>query len=157
VVLKNSRWQEDADPFECLNDVLHRAKSGDASALPILRDLVTSAQVRDETAELIEKYRTAVVHLVAGDDLVYREIALRDMEQTRNDLSTAASTPLELLLIERIAICKLALYDAEFRAIDARQDGVEREFFWQAHINRAQRRYLSALKSLALVSRLKRT
>lgn len=63
-------------------------------------------------------------------------------------------TPLERLLVERVVTCWLQLHDAQLRFIQAESMPIARAEYLQRSLDRYHRRYLSALKMLAVVRRL---
>ncbi|MCW3051439.1 MAG: hypothetical protein JWN14_609 [Chthonomonadales bacterium] len=85
------------------------------------------------------------------------EMAIRQKtDQLRKDLTAEDDTPLERLLIERVIVCYHAMNDAE-RIFQGKQDGAtftQHEHYDKA-VDRAQRRYLTAVRELGLARRLR--
>jgi hypothetical protein len=75
---------------------------------------------------------------------------------TRRDLLGEHPTPLERLLVERIVICWLQVQIAESKYIAVMKGDTTfaRARFYEDLMDRAQRRYLAAIKTLAQVRRL---
>jgi hypothetical protein len=64
-------------------------------------------------------------------------------------------SPLERLLAERIAMCWLDVQDHELRYANLNNESTQQHSEWRSRmLDRAQKRYLSAIKDLATVRRL---
>jgi hypothetical protein len=138
-----------------LTALLRRAESGDASTLPVLRQVLQADGALVEFAgNLAERHRRAVIESTAGNDLVCKEAIPRKLEQLRNDLAGKDLPPLERLLVERIVSCWLSLHEAELRFTQDPDLSVHQAVYWQERIDRAQRRYLAAIKTLAVIRKL---
>jgi hypothetical protein len=135
--------------------LLARARRGDESTLPALRKLFDQAPEScarlGDAAELAEK---ALLKRAAGKDLALRELMRRRLARVRDELAGPDPTPLEQLLAERAALCWL---DANVTdALYATDEGIsfkQAEYQGRAR-ERAQRRFLQAVKTLAMVRKL---
>jgi hypothetical protein len=87
---------------------------------------------------------------LAGDDVVTLEAILARLEQLRAELAGPAPTAVERLLAERAASCWLGVSRAEFHLASA---GVQNDHA-QRSLDRANKRYLSVLATLARVRKL---
>ena len=94
--------------------------------------------------------------LVAGADLFLRETVLRKLHDLRAELLTNSTSPLERLLVERIVACWLQTHYADALYAQARCEdataAVRKELLQRQEST--HRRYLAAIKQLALVRRL---
>ena len=91
------------------------------------------------------------MQLLTGEDLVAREILLRQLQALKEEVGGPTSTPLERLLVDRIALCWLQMQQADLLA--ARQ--VSQRAAWvEQRQDRAQARFLAAIKALAQVRKL---
>jgi hypothetical protein len=93
-----------------------------------------------------------IIDRVVGQDLAQREAILRKTEEHRKALAGAYPTTIEALLAERCSLLHLAAYEADFfqyRNMDMRSS--KKAEFHERRRDRANRRYLAALKALALV------
>jgi hypothetical protein len=72
------------------------------------------------------------------------------------DLATGTPSPLQELVIERVILCWLQLYLAEIRCVDGLKSNAapHQTEFYDRMADRAHRRYLAAIRSLAQVRRL---
>jgi hypothetical protein len=76
------------------------------------------------------------------------------MAEIRRDLEGPAPSPLERLLVERVALSWLDLHLAELNAICIDKPGLKLAESLARRRDRASRRYLAALKTLAAVRKL---
>src|SRR5262249_37446886 len=78
------------------------------------------------------------------------------LDLLRAELAGPNPSPVERLLVERVVACWLQVQDADVRYAQAQNDRPSRQHsdFLQRRMDRAHRRYLSALRTLALVRKL---
>jgi hypothetical protein len=138
---------------------LKRARRGDASTLPALR-----AMLRDPAAvdllggDLARRAEQSLLNAAAGEDLAFKQALTRKLELLRTEVAGANPTPVERLLVERIVACWLHLAHLEAVHVDlrGRPGGIPLalDAHYQRCISSAQRRYLAAIKALAVVRKL---
>jgi hypothetical protein len=126
--------------------LVRRAERGDEAAMPVLRNALDSDGVLVEAAGNLASQ--------VGKNLLFKEATERKMARLRREVAGADPTPLEHLLADRVALCWLALHDAEIRFAQSRDLTIKQADFWQKRIDCAHRRYLSAIKTLATVRKL---
>jgi hypothetical protein len=137
-----------------------RAQGGDPTAAPRLRVLfdrdpeqLTKLGGGDIVASLKD---LLVAKDVGGHDILAREARLRQIDRIRDELAGPGPTTIERLLAERAALCWFELHTLDARVVRRRDE--EGEFRSADDLDcfrdRAQRRYLAALKTLAQVRRL---
>lgn len=93
----------------------------------------------------------------AGDQVRY-ELLRRKFFEVRAELEGPDATAMERLLAERAALCWLDLYLVEAGCIALEGDGkatAAQMIYFQKRIDAAHRRFLSAIKALAVVRKLK--
>jgi hypothetical protein len=140
----------------------------------ILRSAVEQAQVAgksrpsaigklmDETPELVGTVtdlacdvERIIVREMAGGNRMVEEAMPRKLEAMRNDLAGENPSALENLLVERIVVCWLQVQ--HFEVLYARSmkslPGAQSEHH-QKRIDRAHRRYLSSIRSLAQIRKM---
>jgi hypothetical protein len=142
---------------EELRKLLKRAEPGDTKTLPALREMLSKADedlVRRFGGDLAEQTESTLVNAAAGQNLVFQEALLRRLELLRAELAGPSPSPLERLLVERIVLCWLHLHDKEIRFAQAKSLTIPQADYQQRAIDRAHKRYLSAIKMLAVVRRL---
>ncbi|HLW63956.1 MAG TPA: hypothetical protein VKS79_01470, partial [Gemmataceae bacterium] len=92
---------------------------------------------------LAQQVEVSLIGNAAGKNLSFKEGLTRKMELLRQEIAGPNPTILERLLAERIALCWLALHDAEIRFAQMRDLSIAQAESWQSRIDRAHRRYLS--------------
>jgi len=139
-------------PAESLSELLKRGRSGDPSSLQKI--LQNPDLVDGFGGNLAMQAEVSFVNALAGDDLVFKEVLKRKMERLRAELAGPNPTPIERLLVERVVACWLQVQDADVRYAQAKDLSTKWGEYYQRRMNHAHKRYLSALKTLALVRKL---
>jgi hypothetical protein len=143
--------------FSELTALVHRGMAGDREVLPAIRRLLDQTPALwEEARSLATQVERAWIQVLAGDNLVTQEILERQVGMLKVQLAGAAPTPLEQLLVERIAVCWLQMQHAELQAAThVHQANVRRE--WDdRRLDKVQQRFLLAVKALAQVRKLLR-
>lgn len=143
--------------FEGLADLVGRARTGDRTALPLLRHYLDAhPEVWRRCGDLAAQARELWLGLVAGSDLFVAESVRRKLDELKAELSGPSPTPLESLVIERVLACWLQAHYADASYAQARGPGstaaVRTELMKRQES--AQRRYLASVKQLAVVRKL---
>ena len=137
-------------------EIATRVEAGEESALPDLRHALANAP--GFAGELIALAGTVEKRLIAAtavNDPLMRELFAVAARDLREELGGTHPTPLERLLAERIAACWLQLQHAEaLHARGSKDSDPKRGDYHQRRLDRAHRRYLSAIRTLAQVRRL---
>jgi hypothetical protein len=138
-----------------LKQLVKEAQRGNPEVLPQIRGIL------DRYPEIWQHYGDLAKHneynwigLLAANDASVRESLERTTEELRTELSAAGSSSLERLLIDRIVVSQLMtnFFDSALALV---VDGSESKVrYLQQQLDRAQRRYLGAIKSLAEVRKL---
>ena len=135
-----------------LHDLVQRGMQGDREVLPALRTFLdTEPALWKEVGTFVAEVERTWMQLLTGEDLVAREILLRQLQALKEEVGGPTSTPLERLLVDRIALCWLQVQQADLVA--ARQ-GSHRAAWVEQRQDRAQARFLAAIKALAQVRKL---
>jgi hypothetical protein len=138
-----------------LRKFLKRTRSGDPSTLPVLRRMLENPAVVDGLGgDLARQAEQSFIQAAAGDDLGFKEALTRKLEMLRAELSGPSPAPLERLLVERVVACWLQVQDADVRYAQAKKLSLEWGKYYQQRMDRANKRYLSAIKALAAVRKL---
>jgi hypothetical protein len=137
-----------------LKQFLERAENGDTATIPLLREMLqNSTDMRTIGGDLAQIAEKALIDSVGGKNLLFKEALTRKLELLRAELAGTKPTPVENLLVERIVMCWLQVQHAELWY--AQQAGnLSLAHYHQDRLDRAHRRYLSALKTLALIRKL---
>jgi hypothetical protein len=138
-----------------IEQVIERARKGDESVYPVVaRMLEFPHGINLFCGDLARNAMHEILHKAGGEDIGFKEAAKRKMELLRAELEGPNPSAVEKLLVERIVICWLQLYDADIRYYQAKDPSLAQADFLQRRMDRAHNRYLSALKTLATVRRL---
>ncbi|MCE5239797.1 hypothetical protein LLH23_15120 [bacterium] len=130
-----------------------RAAQGDESAMPAIREAMRG--LWDQVGDVAKQTLRTVLEKYYGQDLVFREGVERRLKSMTAELAGADPSPLELLLADRIAVCWLHMQYAEaIYAQNLKDLNVHWAEHYQRRIDRAHRRFLSAIKTLATVRKL---
>ncbi len=99
-----------------LQDLVERAKSGDRSAVPRLREyLDRNPQLWRNSGSIAVQAQAAWINGTVGPDLHLRECMSKQINEMKAELCGDSPTPLEALLVERIVTCWLHLGYLEAR------------------------------------------
>lgn len=141
---------------EELQRLLARAKKGDKSTIPALRKLLMEPKWVDNFGgDLARETERYLVTTAAGENLPFKEALSRRLELMREELAGDNPTPLEKLLVERVALCWLTLHDVEMRWAQSRNNlTINQANHWQRRIDHSNKRYLTAIRTLALIRKL---
>ena len=139
-----------------LRKLLKRAERGDHKALPAARALFhTDPGLWREIGDLAAQAEKALVKVTAGENLLVQEAVERAMESLRSELAGPNPTPLDRLLVDRVVACWLQVHYADAVYAQGMKDlTFNQGDYYQRRQDRAHRRYLSAIRSLAQVRRL---
>jgi hypothetical protein len=143
--------------MERLAELVQRAQQGDMTVLPLLREaLEADPSLWREYGDLAAQAQEAWLRLLGGTDYMLSESVRLKLTALRQELGTEGASPLEKLLIERIVACWLQTHYADALYAQAKGPGsttsVRQELMKRQESS--QRRYLAAIKQLALVRKL---
>ena len=118
------------------DDLMRRAEQGDTSTLPIIRDLLDSPDFLNKIGNLALNVQQTIIDNSCGKNLFYQEGLTRKMDELRKELSGESPSPLEKLLVDRIALCWLSLHDVEIRYARAKDLSLRQTESYQNRIDR---------------------
>jgi hypothetical protein len=150
-VNREREWEQE------VKDAVERASEGDESALPVIRrSLDEKSEGWWAASDLAQMTIRTQVKQICEDNLYAKEILERQVERLEAELSGPDSSPLERLLVERIGACWLHVNYAEIKNAEQMKGATsfKASEYYQKRVDRAQRRYLAAIKALAQVRRL---
>jgi hypothetical protein len=157
--------REPPAPREEILALAQRASKGDESAMPRLLEIFNADPERMTVAmggDIAWIAENAAIQRMAGSNLIMAHALGAKLEALRVELAGPDASPVERLLAERVALCWLDVHDWDARHNQATTEGfkaghplspVAHEHY-QAMRDRANRRYLLALKALAQVQRM---
>ena len=140
-----------------LAELVQRAQQGDTSVIPALRDALEAApSVWREYGDLAAQAQEAWLQLLSGTDYMLAESVRLKLSALRQELGAEGASPLEKLLIERVAACWLQVMysDALYAQAKGPQSTASVRQELMKRQESSQRRYLAAIKQLALVRKL---
>jgi hypothetical protein len=159
---KQEGFELSADPGERrkqVRELIKCAEKGDESILPAIRELLDlDPSLVEGVGNLALQVQASWIKAYTGGNLVLVEAAERKMREMRDELAGPSPSPLERLLVERILACWVQMNYLD--AIYAQRMASGEAVAWEAHEghqrrqDRAHGRFLSAVKTLALVRRL---
>jgi hypothetical protein len=141
--------------LEELRALINRARQGDKTSQPALLELLKDPGMVDLLGgDLARLAQLTLIGEFSGKDLLIRESLICKLDLLRAELSGPNPTPLERLLVDRVAACWLHLHHLE--VLFAQKDSMPLAVgaYYQRCLDRAQKRYLSAIKTLAVVRKL---
>jgi hypothetical protein len=147
----------DADALNEIRLVVGRAKKGDTTALPRLRELLDTHPILwQRYGNLGAQAEQLWIALAAGPDKYLHECLVRKAEAMRQELERADAGPVERLLVERVVMAWLQLYyfDALTAQAAAKDEPPKLALYRGKRQAQAQRAYLSAVAALTTLRRL---
>ena len=140
---------------EDLNSLVKRAREGDETVLPQLREMLdTRPELWQHFGNLAVHAREAWLRVISADDLALKESTARKAEDLMRELAGPEPSVVERLLAERAVLCWMQLAHAD--ALAAQSLSQSRHFgdFWAKRQAGAHRRYLTSLAALVTLRRL---
>ena len=137
-----------------LQTLVQRGMAGDREVLPALRELLTTRpELWIHLQTLGSQVERAWMRVLAGTDIVAQEVLAQQLQVLKIELSGPSPTPLEQLLVERIAVCWLQTCQVD---IQTSQQLPAHDNWLQHRQDCTQSRLLAAIKALAQVRKLLR-
>jgi hypothetical protein len=154
-----TRPEQKVYPAE-VQTILQRGNAGDPTVLPQLRQVFDAhPELVAPLGDLVRHAEQALVALAAGPCLTAREAISRRVHELRTKLNATATNELERLLVDRVCVSWLEVYHADV-ALAEHQLGLPGAApatqAAQKRLDAAHRRYLTAVKTLAVVQKLLR-
>ena len=134
-----------------LKEMLEKARTGDRSVVPLLREFMrVPGMVEVLGGNIAEEAVQLMVRTFAGTDLVTREALYRKLADLRQALGRERANPsvAEGLLIERVAATWLHLHYQEMHYACQENMSELRNLYYQRIISTAQQRDFAALELL---------
>jgi len=135
------------------------ASKGDRSALEVLRKAIddTDHSLWSEIGNLTLWVQNELIEMMfPKEELAAREAVRAKLSELASELSGPSPSPLERLLVERIATCWLDVQEADTRYLKAAKGecSFAQGDYYQRRQDRAHKRFLTAVKTLAQVRKL---
>ncbi len=149
------------EPSELIADrkkligLLERAEEGDTEVLPTLRKVLDEEPKIARFIDLARNAERSIVKSMSGDDLFSQEAIPRNLKEMREQIAGENPSTLECLLAERITVCWLQLqYYETVYAQNLHKFTITQSEYHQKRIDKAHRRYLSAIRTLAQIRKM---
>jgi len=140
-----------------LQQLIVRAKNGDASVLPELRRVLDEDQsLWEHYGNLAQQAEAGLVRLAAGANLMMAECMLRKQAALKVELAGDSIDPVVRALAERAAICALQIAYFDGLLAGSKGSTVAHLKPLRQQLDGANRRYLDSLRTLATVKKLLR-
>jgi hypothetical protein len=143
-----------------LRELLEQGNSGDPTAVPELKEMFAeNPEMAAALGDLVRHAEEALLTRAGGDNYTAREAIAHQVAELRARLARTATSELEKLLVDRIAVSWIEAY---FGDVDLAQHLLQQAGdapsarAAQRRLDRAHARYLAAIKALATVRRLLR-
>jgi hypothetical protein len=138
-----------------LQGIVAKAKGGDESVLPRLRELLDAhPRIWQTYGDLGAQAEMAWAAMIAGQNLHLRECLLRKIASMKNELAAASASPLEQLVIGRVVVCWLQLQHADCLEAQTGGESINLATFKMKRQEAAHRRYLGAIGALMAYRKL---
>lgn len=143
-----------------LEAILQRADRGDATVMPeLIQAFDQNPELVARFGDLVSRTEQILVNMLTGSNLKLQEAIGRQVAELRAELGASASSRLEKLIIDRISVSWLEVYLADIEVAAWLQKGQSASpgaQVAQRRLDSAHRRFLSAVKQLAIVQKLVR-
>jgi hypothetical protein len=145
-------------PGHEMNAFLEKTANGDKRCLPQVEALLADPErgelVIDRCGSSAEWLRQSIARNASGKDLLIREAVCGKLDRVRAELAGPNPTPIERLLAERASLCWFVSNWYENQFVSADSMTITQADYFQRRIDRAHRRFLSAIETLARVRKL---
>jgi hypothetical protein len=156
-----TKLKETGDKIRPLLEAARSDPKAASQVMALFEESGTMSKMVEGAGNMAEQARLAMVKQYLGSDQLTIQLTERKMEQMRCELCGPNPTPLERLLVERIILCWFHLNSQETlaasREINRKEIGsmtLAQADHYQKQIDRAHKRYLSAIKALATVRKI---
>ena len=132
-----------------------RARAGDASVLPRLRETLRAnpsiwAYAGDLERVVAKRWAETLAN---GDPLATEAVTLK-ADALRSDLAGETPTALESLLVSQVVVVWMELAHAQLRTAEPKGESLAKAALDVKRAESAQRKFLAAMKTLAVVRHL---
>lgn len=149
--------EERKGAIERLRDLTKRAEDGEREAVPELRKVLRECpDLAFRFVDIAGNVEDALLdHMTKEDDLASKEFIRQELRAMREEITGDEPSPLERLLAERVAMTYLEVqhFDGLY-AKNMRELTIYQHEFHQKRLDKAHRKHLSAIKTLAQVRKL---
>ena len=137
-------------------EILDRAQAGDETTRPIIREWLATRPALLKELDIATIAEDVLLKSACGKNIVSQEVLARDLRALADKLAGPDPSPIEHLLARRAAACWYAVNVYEKQYADSKEATLKMGTYLQERIDRAHRRLMASLKTLATVRRLAR-
>jgi hypothetical protein len=151
---EESHQAPSSDPTQDeFRQLVFKAEAGDVEAVAQLaRTLDQFPAIWLQVADLAAQAEAALIRLISSKSALLSQSLERKVRRMKFDLQGPSSSSLEKGIVERIVASWLQTQFAEIASVEHASD--QEANAWQKRLDQTQRRYLSAVTSLATVRKL---
>lgn len=138
--------------------MIDRAKKGDRTALPRLREyLELNPSLWERPGNVGLQAQAAWIRLIAGPNLHLQEVTARKINAMKREYAGDAPTPMESLLVERIVTAWLRLAYVEAREALCHETSIKWAQLQMQRQAQAERQFRAAIDALANLRKAQKT
>jgi hypothetical protein len=138
-----------------LQALVEAANRGDAASLKTLRRVLDEQpQIWQKVGDIAAQVEATWIRMATRGHALAAESIRREADRLRCELRGTSAAPIEKLLVDQIIACWMQLKHAEVVAGAGGKSSLMQERFHDQRLERAQRRYFGALKTLAQIRRV---
>ena len=142
-------------PPEGFGEILKRAESGDKSVLPQVREMLRSfPDMAREVGNLTTLACKELRRRFVGDSLVIGQALRHQEEAVLEQVAGPNPTALEKLLADQIVLCWQHVRYLEIKYAQTKSYSFREGEYHERCIDKAQKRYLQAIKTMAQIRKL---
>lgn len=136
-------------------EILDLAEQGDRSVLPRVREILDEfPAVVSEIGDLTRIAKGGMLDMLSDKNVMVREAEERYLASMVKEIAGPQPTAIERLLAEQIAVCWLHVRHVEIKYAHLKSYSLSEGAYYQRCLDRAQKRYLNAIKTLAQIRKL---
>jgi hypothetical protein len=143
---------------EKIANLVERAVSGDLTSLPAVQALLAEGRLGQALVDSVGSpavwLRQSLIEQASGGNVLAQEAIRRKIDAVQAELEGESPTPIERLLAERASLCWFMANWHESVFTNAEGWSVPQYELQHRKIDRAQARFLSAVRTLAQVRKL---
>jgi len=140
---------------EDFEEILDLAEQGDKSVLPRVREVLDEfPNLVSEAGDLTRIARGGMLDMLSDGNVMIREAEERYLAGMVGEITGSRPTPIERLLAEQIGICWLHVRHIEIKYAHLKSYTQSEAEYYHRCLDRSQKRYLRAIKTLAQIRKL---
>jgi len=140
---------------EDCEEILDLAEKGDKSVLPRVREVLDEfPDLVSDVGDLTRIAKGGMLDMLSNGNVMVREAEDRHLASMVEEIAGPCPAVIERLLAEQIAVCWLHVRHIEIKYAHLKSYTLSEAEYYQRCLDRSQKRYLSAIKTLAQIRKL---